>query len=210
MALEKLFTNRINMWAWMKNLGEKNIGIFTNSGAPTNGTSGTGAGKLGPGAIIIDTVTGTWYFNGGTRLSPLWNVTGPVVGLAGLGVTSNAKMTYDFTVDGGAASSTIIPLNSPTLPAKSIILGGTVDVTVACVGAGSISLGTSAGSAVNSLKAADIAANYAINTQVAIIPVFTAATYVKMSAAGRLCLATTVGTITAGRFDLNVVYVVGN
>jgi hypothetical protein len=185
--------------------------ILTNPGAPVNGVAGTFAGQAGTGSTLIDYTNGVAYINVGTLASPIWAAdSGPVTGLGGLGSLANAKMTYDFTVDGGAATSTIVPANSPTLPSGAIILGGTVDVTVACVGAGSISLGTTAGSGVASLKAATAAATYAINTQQPIIPVFTAATYLKLTAAGRLSLTTSVGTITAGRFDVNVVYVQGN
>lgn len=201
---------RLNMWAMLRQLVFNDVGILVFSGAPVNGTSGTFAKRAGPGTELINILTGDHYINIGTILSPIWRLSGSsVAGIGGIGALSNAKMTYDFTVDGGAVSS-IIPANSPTIPIGAIILGGTVDVTVACVGAGSISLGTSAGSSVNSLKVATAAATYAINTQQPIIPVFTAATYLKLTAAGRPNLTITVGTITAGRFDVNLVYLIGN
>lgn len=72
MPLEKIFTNKINLWAWLKNMNNKDIGIFTLDGVPVNGTSGTGAGKLGPGAVVINTLTGIWYSNRNTKASPTW------------------------------------------------------------------------------------------------------------------------------------------
>jgi len=128
----------------------------------------------------------------------------------GLGIMKTAKMTYDFAVDGGAVANNIIPANSPTLPDDAIIIGGVIEITAACVGAGSISLGTSAGSSNVSLKAATAAATYALNTQIALIPVWTAASSLKLTAAGRLNLSITVGTITAGKFAVQVHYFQGN
>jgi hypothetical protein len=120
-------------------------------------------------------------------------------------------MTYSFAVDGGAIA-TITPSNSPTLPAGAIILGGVLDVTTSLTsgGAAQVSIGTSAGSSVTALKAsAVLGTEYAAGLR-ALTPVFTAATYVKLTAAGRLTLTVTVATLTAGRFDVNVAYVQGN
>lgn len=64
----------LNMFAMWKNLIEQNLGFFTTTTAPTNGTSGTFAGYAGPGAMLFDTSTGTVYFNIGTLASPVWNV----------------------------------------------------------------------------------------------------------------------------------------
>lgn len=53
-----------------------NAGIrhIADSGAPTDGTSGTGAGFAGPGSMYFDTATGLIYTNTGTKLSPTWGV----------------------------------------------------------------------------------------------------------------------------------------
>lgn len=49
---------------------------LTGTGAPTSGTSGTGAGatnlSAGPGSTYCDKATGNWYLNVNTALSPLW------------------------------------------------------------------------------------------------------------------------------------------
>jgi hypothetical protein len=47
-----------------------------NAGAPTNGTSGTGAGKAPTGAKLIDTTNGIDYINTGTQASPVWTKVG--------------------------------------------------------------------------------------------------------------------------------------
>jgi len=47
------------------------IWVISVSGAPTNGTSGTGAGFAGPGSIACST-SGNHYRNSGTKASPTW------------------------------------------------------------------------------------------------------------------------------------------
>lgn len=48
----------------------------SDAGAPTDGTSGTGAGKLPTGSIYINETNGKQYMNTGTLASPTWTVTG--------------------------------------------------------------------------------------------------------------------------------------
>lgn len=43
------------------------------TGAPTNGTTGTGAGTDGPGSLYVDYANGNHYINLGTKASPVWN-----------------------------------------------------------------------------------------------------------------------------------------
>jgi hypothetical protein len=138
-------------------------------------------------------------------------VLGPYNKNSGLGLIGNAKMTYDFTVSGGAIA-TITPINSPTIPAGAIILGGVLDITTTLTSGGSatIALGLGSGAQVAALKAATAVASYSAGMGLAIVPVFTAATYVKVTAATRLTLTVAVAALTAGKFDLNIVYVQGN
>jgi hypothetical protein len=49
-----------------------NIFVITTASTPTSGTSGDGAGVCGVGSIAIDTATGKWYSNQGTKASPDW------------------------------------------------------------------------------------------------------------------------------------------
>lgn len=209
---------QLNIWGMLANLVRNfAIGVFTFSGTPTDGASGTFVGKAGIGSVLIDTTTGLFYINQGTKASPIWQEFGfPVAagtgGLTGggLGVVGNAKMTYDFATDGGAIS-TITPTNSPTLPANAIILGGTIDITTTLTSGGSatIALGLGSGAQVAALKAATAVATWAAG-QLAVIPVFTAASYVKVTAATRLTATVAAATLTAGRFDVNLVYIQGN
>lgn len=202
---------KLNVWGMIKELINRDTPILPFNGTPVNGTSGTFAGKAGLGAALIDYSTGTWYVNTGTKASPIWNATsGAIATGGGLGSVGNAKMTYSFAVDGGAVS-TITPTNSPTIPIGAIILGGTIDITTTLTsgGAATIALGLGSGAQVASLKAATAVASWTAG-QLALIPVFTAASYVKSTAAAALTLTVATAALTAGRFDVNLVYVQGN
>jgi hypothetical protein len=182
------------------------------SGVPVDGTSGTAVGLAGPGSTYIDVATGFSYANIGTISSPIWSNTADAVSaLGGLGITRNAKMTYSFAVDAGAIS-TITPSNSPTIPLNAIILGGVIDITTTLTsgGAATIALGLGSGGQVAALKAATAVASWTAGLTLPIIPVFTAATYYKVTAAARLTMTIAAATLTAGRFDVSVVYVIGN
>lgn len=50
--------------------------VFTNAGAPTDGTSGTYAGRAGPGSVLSDVTNTNLYINTGTLASPTWTVVG--------------------------------------------------------------------------------------------------------------------------------------
>lgn len=205
---------RINMFAMLRALIDNGVPILTNAGAPTSGTSGSFVGKAGPGALLIDYTNGVLYINMGTKLSPLWgNASGPIASTGGLAAVGNAKMTYDFTVDGGAIS-TITPTNSPTIPQGAVIIGGFIDVTTLLTsgGAATVGLGLGSGAQVASLLAPITVAGAPWSTTgiKPIIPVFTAATAVKVAAATRLTLTIAAFTVTAGKFDVNIQYQMGN
>ena len=46
----------------------------TTAGAPTDGTSGTGAGTHGKGSLCVDRTNGKLYINGNTKASPTWKL----------------------------------------------------------------------------------------------------------------------------------------
>jgi hypothetical protein len=46
--------------------------LIAGAGAPTNGTSGTGAGRANPGSMYVDTTNGVRWQNVGTSASPVW------------------------------------------------------------------------------------------------------------------------------------------
>lgn len=199
-----------NIWAQFRDLANNSVWRGANSGTPVDGT--TGKNLFGTGSEVIDYVNGIRYINVGTKASPIWvNSALPIVGNGGLGSVGNAKMSYSFATDGGAIA-TITPANSPTIPLNAIILGGVIDITTTLTsgGAATIALGIGAGAQVASFKAATGVASYTSGLTLPIIPLFTAATYYKATAAGRLTLTVAAATLTAGKMDVNVIYVVGN
>lgn len=65
-----------NIWAMLNDLVQADALIGQNAGAPTNGTSGTGAGVYGKGAILTDVTNGILYINTNTKASPTWTKVG--------------------------------------------------------------------------------------------------------------------------------------
>lgn len=128
----------------------------------------------------------------------------------GLGLPRVARAKYDFSVDGGV-SGLITPgaAYNSIIPANAIVIGGFLNVTTALTSGGSatISLGTSAGSSATAIKAATAVATYALNAILAVVPVFTAASAFKMSAAGSITLTVAVADLTAGVMEMNLLYV---
>lgn len=64
------------VWGALNDCGYAGVFRVTNAGAPTNGTSGTGAGILGPGSEIYDTTNQVAYIQVGTLASPYWQAFG--------------------------------------------------------------------------------------------------------------------------------------
>lgn len=191
------------------------------TGSPISGLSGTMVGIAGPGSSYNDDSTGRFYLNSYLLTSPIWQLVIPnsVIGitenqisaasLTGLGLVRYAKAIYDFSVDGGAVS-TITPISGATLPINAIILGGVIDTITALTSSGSatVSIGTSAGSSAASIKAALAYGSY--SGLVAVIPLFTAATMVKLTAAGALTFTIGTAALTAGKLGVTLAYFVGN
>jgi len=50
--------------------------ILAGAGAPTDGTSGTGAGDAGPGSLYSDVTNAFLYINTNTKASPTWTKVG--------------------------------------------------------------------------------------------------------------------------------------
>lgn len=48
----------------------------THAGAPSDGTSGTGANLMEKGSLLSDTTNAKLYINTGTKASPTWTVVG--------------------------------------------------------------------------------------------------------------------------------------
>lgn len=118
-----------------------------------------------------------------------------------------ARAQYNFTNDGGVAGL-IAPALADTIPAGAVMVGGTVNVTVAVTSGGSatVSIGTSAGSSASAILAATAKASLTLDALINAVPVF--ATPVKMTAAGTITFTIGTANLTAGVIEVFVLYVV--
>ncbi len=53
---------------------ENSVLFLSDAGAPTDGASGTGAGKAGIGSLYVNITNGDHYRNTGTQASPTWTL----------------------------------------------------------------------------------------------------------------------------------------
>ena len=117
-----------------------------------------------------------------------------------------AQATWDFAVDGGAISAIDLGVS---IPANSVIVGGVLDVQTTCTS------GTDAGTGALSVEGAnDIVTAVAIGTGTpwdqglqVIIPKWTAATFVKTTAARAITFTIAVEAFTAGKFTISLAYI---
>lgn len=124
----------------------------------------------------------------------------------GMGGAQVVKATYDFTVDGGAIA-TITPVSSPVIPAGAIVFGGLIDVVVAPLGGGaSVAIGFGTGAQNAALKAATAVGTYTIGAILALIPVWTAASAVKVAADTPITFTVSGGALTAGKIAVQIYY----
>jgi hypothetical protein len=92
-----------NPTAWLRRLGNLNIGILEGTGAPTSGGSGTAAGKAGIGCLYVDSASGLYYVNTGTKASPTWT---QLTIAGGAGLNSAQSVAAAGSVQGDAAAIT--------------------------------------------------------------------------------------------------------
>lgn len=119
-----------------------------------------------------------------------------------------ARGRYDFAADGGAVGA-INLIGSADIPSGAVVLGGYVDVLTAL---------TSGGAATGALKvegAGDLVAATVVSGapwsttgRKSIVPAFTGATSVQTTAARDIVFTIAVATLTAGKFDVYLVYLV--
>lgn len=126
---------------------------------------------------------------------------------SGIGYLKQVRAIYDFSVDGGAVS-TITPKQTVTLPAKSVIVAGTVNSTTAVTSSGSatVAIGTSAGSSTTALLGATAKASLSSNALINAVPVF--ATPVKLTAKGNITFTIGTAALTAGVIEATFWYYV--
>ena len=122
------------------------------------------------------------------------------------GVVMTAIATYDFAVNGGAISAIDLGI---TIPNNAVVLDGMIDVITTATSA------TDAGTmAIHLQSANDIVSAAAISASgwdaglTAIIPLGTAASAIKLTAARAVTATIAVEAFTAGKFHVIIRYVV--
>jgi hypothetical protein len=116
------------------------------------------------------------------------------------------KATYDFAKIGGASGTynlRNIYANKLTLPKNALVTNCYIDVLTAPVGAGA-SLAFSTGKSAGDLKGATAVASF--TGVVACIPVETAATVIKLTADVNPTITISGGTLTAGKINVHMMY----
>lgn len=123
----------------------------------------------------------------------------------GFGPIQAVKATYDFTVDGGAAT-TILLAGSPSIPAGAIILGGIIEpiVTVAGGGGATIAVGIGSGAQAALIKGATAFASY--NALLSVLPIWTSG-FFQVTTEAKISVTIAAAALTAGKFSVQVVYV---
>jgi hypothetical protein len=119
---------------------------------------------------------------------------------------------YDFAVDGGAIST--ITLRGGVgagpggqIPAGSIIMGGFIEVDTAVTSGGAATIAVNSEAAGDLLAAITVAgAPWSTTGRKAIIPVWTAATFVKTTVSRNLTIAVAAFVLTAGKFRVVCFY----
>lgn len=126
---------------------------------------------------------------------------------SGAGALQEVKATYDFSVDGGAVGAITLKA-SPLIPANAIIFGGAIYpiTTPTSAGAATIAVGLGTGAQAAALKAAANDETYAAGTALAIIPVFTIASAVKVTAESKVTITVATAALNAGKFSVHLFY----
>lgn len=131
------------------------VARLAGTGAPTNGSSGTGAALAVPGSFYFDTTAsvGNVYINQGTKASPVWNLASVIGGSA---------VSVSYALDTGAANAYVIT------PSPAISAYTTGVAFLVKIGAGNTNTGSST-IAVSGLAAKNIFYNGAAVTAGALV-----------------------------------------
>lgn len=181
----------------------------------------------GPCNLNLSGSSPLYFWSGGASYCPpgvnqVWTPLLTTVPVPGSSLAANtvigsspiqiAHATYSFAVDGGAIGA-ITPASNFTLPINAVITNVAINSTTALTSGGSatIAVGTSAGSAANSLKAATAVASYSTNAFLQGITVpQTASTWLKLTAAGQAQITVATAALTAGILEIYVFYYVSS
>jgi len=115
-----------------------------------------------------------------------------------------AVFEYDFAKHGGAIGA--ITIDPKLLPKNAIVTSGIIHVKTACVGATATLAFSLVGAA--DVLAATAVATFSANALIDVVPVGTAATMIRCTAATQLTLTVAVAALTAGKIAVALEYVV--
>lgn len=150
-----------NFQAMLKNLVDNKVYIYTDAGAPTNGTSGTLATLAGPGSLYIDNTAavGIVYVNQNTQASPTWVAIGTtlpgsitlatgsiLVGTAGVAAALDGKTSGQIFIGNGTTVVSVAVTGDVTISNAGVTAIGAGKVTDAMHAANTLttaSFGTS-------------------------------------------------------------------
>jgi len=111
---------------------------------------------------------------------------------------------YDFDVDGGAQGAIVIGANR--LPPGAIILDGIIHVVAACTSDGSATVAVSVVGA-NDLLTATAVASLTLNSLHDVVPVCSAATAIRLTAAAGITFTIATADLTAGKIVCGLRYI---
>lgn len=133
-----------NVFADMKRRLEKNILIFPDTGAPVDGTSGTGVNFAGIGSLYINVSNGAVYQNTGSITSPTWNNIGSIiaseivlatgsilVGTAGIAAAVDGKTSGNIFIGDGTTVNSVAVTGDVTISSTGVTALGANKTTSA-------------------------------------------------------------------------------
>lgn len=127
------------------------------------------------------------------------------------------RVTYDFAASGGAIGAVTLPRPATPgrgaapfgqLPKNAIVVGCYIDVLTAMNGGSGATIALSTGQAANDLKTATGFASY--TGIVACVPTGSAATSIKLTADAKPTATIATNTITAGKFNVHIFYILSD
>lgn len=126
-------------------------------------------------------------------------------GLAGAGLRW-AKASYSFAADGGAVG-TLALIGRTDIPSGSYILGGFIDVTTPLTSGGAATVALQVEGAGDLQAAAAVSgAPWSTAGRKSVVPNFTGANIIKLTAARDISAVIATAALTAGAFDVYVAY----
>src|SRR5215218_9308363 len=126
--------------------------------------------------------------------------------IGGISNLAIAEASYSFAVSGGAVSTITLP-QQDTIPSGAIVLGGLLEVVTPPTSGGAATIAVNVEAAGDVVAAAAIGgAPWSTAGRKSVIPVFTGATSLKTTAARSITITVTTAALTAGVFNVHLVY----